>query len=144
MTRARGEHGRVAGWLLPLVLVELVLLVAVAGGVSALRDRGTLAHGETVRATVTGSSSYCKTQCTYTSYGDYRLGSTTQRHVELRCCAPSPLTGTVAVRVDPSSPRRPVLAADGGSRDLVLGGAALVALVAGNALLVVRLRRRRV
>ena len=129
----------------PVLVAEVLLVIAVLGGVGSLRDRTVLAHGETVRATVTDTSRWCKgSDCTFVSYGDYVVGGTAQRHVELRCCASRPLAGTVAVKVDPSSPRRPVLAGAEQTRDLVLAAAALVVLVVGNALLVARLRRRRI
>lgn len=128
-----------------MVLVELLLVVGVYGGVRAWRDRQVLAHGREVTAEVTRTAKHCKgSDCTYDSYGAYAVGGSRERDVLLRCCASSPLPARVSLRVDPGSPRSPVVAGSGTTGPLWLGAGALALLVGGNTvLLTVVLRRRR-
>lgn len=130
---------------LPVVLVELLLVVAVYGGAQAWHERQVLAHGRAVTAEVTRTAKHCKgSDCTYDSYGAYAVGGSQEHDVLLRCCASSPLPARVSLRVDPGSPRRPVVAGSGTTGALWLGAGALALLVVGNAaVLAVVLRRRR-
>jgi len=133
-------------WLVgPLLVAELLLLVAVFGGVSAWRDGRTLTSSSAtqVTATVTRTSRSCRGGCAYESYGSYTVGGRTEHDVELECCADRPLAGRVAVRVASDRPRHPVLVGSDGHGAEVLGVAAAVVLVAGNVAVVVALRRRR-
>jgi len=128
----------------PVVVIELLLVVAVYGGAAATDKERLLAHGDRVTAHVTASTSSCKgSDCAWTSYGDYVVAGHQERHVQLRCCAPQPLKGEVRVAVDASSPRSPQLVGASFTRDKVLGLGAAVVLVVGNAALPWVRRRRR-
>lgn len=146
MTTVRDPGASLRRWaIIPLVVVELLLVVAVVGGVTALRDRHTLQsrHSLSAVATVTRTSKSCRGGCAWDSYGRYVVAQHREDDVLLQCCAHHPLSGQVRVAVAPGRLRHPVLVGGHRTGPLVLGAAALVVLVVGNVglLLVVRARR---
>ena len=128
-----------------MVVVELLLVVAVIGGATAWHDGQTLrsSHALAATAQVTRTEKSCRASCVWDSYGSYTVGGQRESDVLLQCCARAPLTGRVAVRLDRGDLRHPVRVGSAQRRPIVLGGVAAVALVLGNGLLLVLLRRRR-
>lgn len=129
----------------PVVVVELLLVVAVIGGVSALHDRHTLASSHVLSATaqVTRTSKSCRGGCVWDSYGTYVVAGQREDDVLLQCCADRPLSGDVRVRLERDSPRQPVLVGSDQTKAIALGAAAAVVLVLSNGLLSWMLLRRR-
>ena len=143
MARSPGRPRR--WWLVPLLVVEVLLHVAVVGGISAGRDARTSGSSDSTRTTaqVTRTSRSCRGGCVFESYGDYTVRGRTERDVLLQCCADRPLSGRVEVVLAAGSPRHPVLAGTDEHGPELLGVGAAVLLVAGNVALVVLRRRRR-
>ena len=95
--RRDGREGRRGRWwlLVPVVVVELLLVVAVIGGATAWHDGQTLrsSHALAATAQVTRTEKSCRASCVWDSYGSYTVGGQRESDVLLQCCARAPLPG---------------------------------------------------